>query len=225
MNELRHLAIIMDGNGRWAKKRILSRSKGHEAGAKVVEDIAIFCAKKGIKTLSLYAFSTENWKRPQNEVEFLMKLLKEFLISKEKMVLENNIKFHTIGDISVFSSELKEQISQLKAKSENNSGLNLVLALNYGARDELSRACAKLAQNGEQINEQNINSALDTASFGDVDLLIRTGGEQRLSNFLLWQASYAQLVFTPTLWPDFSADECQRYCDEFSKVHRRFGGL
>lgn len=225
MNELKHLAIIMDGNGRWAKKRILGRSKGHEAGAKVVEDIAIFAAKKGIKTLTLYAFSTENWRRPQAEVDFLMKLLKDFLISKEKMILENNIKFHTIGDISVFSDELKAQISLLKAKSANSNGLNLVLALNYGARDELSRACASLAKSSKDFSEESISAALDTAPFGDVDLLIRTGGEQRLSNFLLWQASYAELVFSPTLWPDFTSAECEQICDKFASIKRRFGGL
>lgn len=225
MNELNHLAIVMDGNGRWAKKRLFDRSKGHEAGAKVVEDIAIFCAKSGIKTLSLYAFSTENWKRPQKEVDFLMKLLKKFLRDKEKMVLENNIRFHTIGDISVFSDDLKAEISRLKELSSENSGLNLVLALNYGARDEIIRACKKIAQNGLDFNENCINQMLDTAAFGDVDLLIRTGGEQRLSNFMLWQASYAELAFSPTLWPDFSASECEDICNRFKSTQRRFGGV
>lgn len=225
MNELKHLAIIMDGNGRWAKAHVLERSAGHEAGARVVEDIAIFAAKRGIKTLSLYAFSTENWRRPQREVDFLMKLLSKFLASKERMIMENNIKFHTIGDISAFSTDLRAQIQSLKNKSAQNSGLNLVLALNYGSRDELSRACAKLAKSGAEFSEQAINSALDTAEFGDVDLLIRTGGEQRLSNFLLWQASYAELAFCPTLWPDFTSAECEQICAKFEQTHRRFGGL
>ena len=225
MNELRHLAIIMDGNGRWAKAHILERSAGHEAGARVVEDIAIFAAKRGIKTLSLYAFSTENWRRPQREVDFLMKLLSEFLKSKEQMIVQNNIRFHTIGDISAFGADLRAQIQQLKSLSAANTGLNLVLALNYGARDELSRACAKLAKNNSEFSEDNISAALDTAEFGDVDLLIRTGGEQRLSNFLLWQASYAELVFCPTLWPDFTSAECEQICAKFEQTHRRFGGL
>ena len=225
MNALNHLAIIMDGNGRWAKKRFFERSKGHEAGAKVVEEIAIFAAKRGIKTLTLYAFSTENWRRPQNEVNFLMKLLKNFLISKRQMVLENNIKFHTIGDSSAFSDDLKAQIENLKNSSLQNTGLNLVLALNYGARDEIVRAAQKLILNNTKINEQNLSASLDTAAFGDVDLLIRTGGEQRLSNFLLWQASYAELAFTPTLWPDFSADECEKICKKYENIERRFGAV
>lgn len=225
MNTLNHLAIIMDGNGRWAKKRFFERSKGHEAGAKVVEEIAIFAAKRGIKTLTLYAFSTENWRRPQNEVNFLMKLLKNFLISKRQMVLENNIKFHTIGDSSVFSDDLKAQIENLKNSSLQNTGLNLVLALNYGARDEIVRAAQKLILNNAKINEQNLSASLDTAAFGDVDLLIRTGGEQRLSNFLLWQANYAELEFTPTLWPDFSADECEKICKKYENIERRFGAV
>lgn len=225
MNTLNHLAIIMDGNGRWAKKRFFERSKGHEAGAKVVEEIAIFAAKKGIKTLTLYAFSTENWKRPKSEVDFLMKLLKKFLISKRQMVLENNIKFHTIGDSSIFSDDLKAEIENLKHSSLQNTGLNLVLALNYGARDEILRAAKKLIFKGDEVNEQNLSASLDTAAFGDVDLLIRTGGEQRLSNFLLWQASYAELFFTPTLWPDFSASECEEICAKYEKIERRFGGV
>lgn len=225
MNELKHLAIIMDGNGRWAKAHAFDRSAGHEAGARVVEDIAIFAAKRGIKTLTLYAFSTENWRRPQREVDFLMKLLSKFLASKERMIMENNIKFHTIGDIRVFLADLRAQIEHLKNLSAQNNGLNLVLALNYGARDELSRACQKIAKSGGDFSEQSINEALDTAEFGDVDLLIRTGGQQRLSNFLLWQASYAELAFCPTLWPDFTSAECEQICAKFEQTHRRFGGL
>lgn len=225
MNELKHLAIIMDGNGRWAKAHVLDRSAGHEAGAKVVEDIAIFAAKRGIKTLTLYAFSTENWRRPQREVDFLMKLLSQFLASKERMVMENDIKFHTIGDISAFNADLRAQIERLKSLSAQNTGLNLVLALNYGSRDELVRACAKVAKSGADFSESAISAELDTAPFGDVDLLIRTGGEKRLSNFLLWQASYAELAFCPTLWPDFTSAECEKYCASFENTHRRFGGL
>lgn len=225
MNQLNHLAIIMDGNGRWAKRRSKLRSSGHEAGAKSLEEIAIFCAKKEIKFLTLYAFSTENWKRPKSEVDFLMNLLSKFLKSKAKMCKENNIKFNVIGDISAFSTDLQEQISKLKFNTQSNSGLNLNLALNYGSRNEIVRAVNLALENGEKISENTINSHLDTANFGDIDLLIRTGGEQRLSNFLLWQASYAELVFTPTLWPDFTPNELEQIIQNYQNIHRKFGGL
>lgn len=225
MNELNHLAIIMDGNGRWAKKRGFLRTKGHESGAQVVENVAIYCAKSGIKTLSLYAFSTENWARPKNEVDFLMDLLKKFLLQKRDMICKNNIKFHTIGDINALRADLVAEISALKELSAGNSGLNLVLGLNYGGRDEIVRACKKLCESGIEISENNINTILDTSEFGDVDLLLRTGGEQRISNFLLWQASYAELAFTSTLWPDFSVSELEQIISEYKMRDRRFGGL
>lgn len=225
MNELKHLAIIMDGNGRWAKNRLLTRTKGHEQGAKVVDEISEFCAKIGIKTLSLYAFSTENWKRPKSEVEFLMKLLKKFITSKTDKILKNNIKFETIGDLSKFSDDLLFEINKLKNLSKNNLGLNLVLALNYGGKDEIVRAVKALNLANLAISEQNITNALDCAKFGDVDLLIRTGGEKRLSNFMLWEASYAELAFSDTLWPEFTRDELARIIAEFTQKHRRFGGL
>lgn len=225
MNALNHLAIIMDGNGRWAKKQGLLRTKGHESGAKVVEDIAIYCAKNGIKTLTLYAFSTENWSRPQNEVDFLMDLLKKFLISKRQMIVNNNIKFHTIGDISAFRADLQDEITKLKELSAKFNGLNLVLALNYGSRDEIVRACKALCEQGKDISQSGINACLDTKEFGDVDLLIRTGGEQRLSNFLLWQASYAELAFTDTFWPEFSVSELEQIINNYKGRNRRFGGL
>ena len=225
MNELNHLAIIMDGNGRWAKKRGFLRTKGHESGAQVVENVAIYCAKSGIKTLSLYAFSTENWARPKNEVDFLMDLLKKFLHQKRDMICKNNIKFHTIGDISALRADLVAEILELKELSASNSGLNLVLALNYGGRDEIVRACKKLCESGIEISENTINSALDTSGFGDVDLLLRTGGQKRISNFLLWQASYAELAFTSTFWPDFSVSELEQIINEYKMRDRRFGGL
>lgn len=225
MNALNHLAIIMDGNGRWAKKQGLLRTKGHESGAKVVEDIAIYCAKNCIKTLTLYAFSTENWSRPQSEIDFLMDLLKKFLISKRQMIVNNNIKFHTIGDISAFRADLQDEITKLKELSAKFNGLNLVLALNYGSRDEIVRACKALCEQGKDISQNGINACLDTKEFGDVDLLIRTGGEQRLSNFLLWQASYAELAFTDTFWPEFSVSELEQIINNYKGRNRRFGGL
>ncbi|ASM35009.1 di-trans,poly-cis-decaprenylcistransferase [Campylobacter sputorum subsp. bubulus] len=225
MNTLKHLAIIMDGNGRWAKERSLMRINGHEKGAEVVDDIAMYCAKNGIQTLSLYAFSTENWKRPKNEVDFLMKLLKKFIIKQREKLIKNDIKFDTIGDISVFDSDLLNEILNLKELTKEGASLNLVLALNYGGRDEIVRACKKLVLANDEINEENISKTIDSASYGDVDLLIRTGGEIRLSNFMLWEASYAELEFTDTFWPDFNSKELDIMVKKFEKKHRRFGGL
>lgn len=213
----------MDGNGRWAKRRGFLRTKGHEVGAGVVEAMCEFCIDEGVKILSLYAFSTENWKRPQKEVEFLMDLLKKFLVSKRENFLNNGIKFTTIGDIEPFSRELKAEISLLKELTKNNKKLKLNLAINYGARDELVRAFRALAKSGELINEASISAKLDESE--DIDLLIRTGGEQRLSNFMLWQASYAELAFTKTLWPEFSKKELGVIVKDYRQKNRRFGGV
>lgn len=225
MNELKHLAIIMDGNGRWAKKRAWLRSVGHEAGANSLENIVIFCAQNGIKFLTLYAFSTENWKRPQSEIDFLMKLLKDFLIKKRQMFIKNNIKFTAIGDLSKFSQDLQDEINSLKCATDALSGLNLALGLNYGSKDEIIRAANKAIKSGAKLDENSISANLDASEFGDVDLLIRTGGEKRLSNFLLWQASYAELAFTDTLWPDFTAGELETIINNFKQTHRKFGGI
>ncbi|WP_096024192.1 polyprenyl diphosphate synthase [Campylobacter lanienae] len=225
MNTLNHLAIIMDGNGRWAKNRTLIRTDGHKKGADTVENIAIYCAKNGIKNLTLYAFSTENWKRPKSEVDFLLNLLLKFIKLKENLFLENSIRFHTIGDLSPFSAELKNAITNLKDKTKDNSRLNLILAINYGSQNEIVRAVNSALNNGFEINEQSISSHLDSADFGDVDLMIRTGGEHRLSNFLLWQSSYAELAFTPTLWPDFDIKELDEIIAKFKITHRKFGAI
>lgn len=215
----------MDGNGRWAKKRSLLRINGHEKGADVVDDIATYCAKNGIETLTLYAFSTENWKRPKSEIEFLMKLLKKFILLQREKIIKNNIKFDTIGNISVLENDLQNEIINLKELSKNNSNLNLILALNYGGRDEIVRACKKIILAKEEINEENISKNIDSANYGDVDLLVRTGGEIRLSNFMLWGLSYAELAFTKTLWPDFTSNELDEIIKKFKLKHRRFGGL
>ncbi|WP_096029511.1 polyprenyl diphosphate synthase [Campylobacter lanienae] len=225
MNTLNHLAIIMDGNGRWAKNRTLIRTDGHKKGADTVENIAIYCAKNGIKNLTLYAFSTENWKRPKSEVDFLLNLLLKFIKLKENLFLENSIRFHTIGDLSPFSAELKNAISNLKDKTKNNSRLNLILAINYGSQNEIVRAVNSALANGVKIDEKSISNHLDSADFGDVDLMIRTGGEHRLSNFLLWQSSYAELAFTPTLWPDFDTKELDEIIAKFKITHRKFGAI
>jgi undecaprenyl diphosphate synthase len=221
----KHIAIIMDGNGRWAKERGLKRTAGHEEGAKVVRNITIHCAKLGVRYLTLYAFSTENWSRPKLEVEYLMKLLEKYLKNELETFLQNNIRFKAIGDLSKFSKSLQNTIKEIEEKTSNNSGLTQVLALNYGSKDEILRAIRKLNERNLEVNEKNFESCLDTAGFSEVDLLIRTSGEIRLSNYLLWQNAYAEMFFTSTLWPDFSTNELDDIILDFNKRQRRFGGV
>jgi len=222
---LNHIAIIMDGNGRWAKNRGLNRTEGHRVGAERVREITTYLAKEKLGYLTLYAFSTENWKRPKLEVEFLMKLLDRYLKNELKTYLDNNIRFETIGDLSFFSKKLQKRIEDTKEKTKNCTGLTQILALNYGSRDEIVRAVKKLNEQKLEVNEQNINSCLDSGNFPDVDLMIRTSGEQRLSNFMLWQLSYAELFFTKTLFPDFTEIELSKIIEEFKSRDRRFGGI
>jgi undecaprenyl diphosphate synthase len=223
--KVRHVAIIMDGNGRWATQQGKNRSFGHEAGAKNVRTITQGCSNLGLSHLTLYAFSTENWKRPALEVSFLMKLLTKYLKNELPLLIQNNIRFETIGDLSPFSSALKKQIDTTKQATAHHNGLTQVLALNYGARDEILRAINALHSKNLVPTLELIDAHLDTASFPPVDMLIRTGGDTRLSNFLLWQAAYSELFFTQTLWPDFSTDECAKMMEEFNVRERRFGGL
>ncbi len=219
-----HLAIIMDGNGRWAKKRGLKRIEGHKKGAEVVKEITTYCANNPeISVLSLYAFSTENWKRPKMEVDFLMRLLDNWLKKELETYIKNDVKFETIGDISKFSDALKKRIEYTKEKTKKNKKLTQILALNYGSRDEITRAVKKLIAKKEEITPENIQKNLDISR--DVDLLIRTSGEIRVSNFLLWQIAYAEMFFTPTLWPDFTAGELENIINQFKKRERRFGGI
>ena len=213
----------MDGNRRWAKQKGFIQSKGHEMGANVVEDVVRFCLDKKVETLTLYAFSIENWNRPKQEVKTLLLLLNKFLDTQKELFLKENIKFKPIGDIEELDEKLKEKLYDLQSSTKNNSKLNFNLAINYSAKNEIVRACNKVLQKGLAINEQNISSHLDTAEFGDVDLLVRTGGEQRISNFLLWQSSYAEFEFTPTLWPDFGYEELDRLVKVYEKKSRRFG--
>jgi undecaprenyl diphosphate synthase len=220
----KHIAIILDGNGRYAKKLGLKdRTKGHEKGAYSVRAITTHCAKIGVEVLTLYAFSTENWKRPKSEVGFLMNMLDRYLKNELQTLQENNIRFSTIGDLSKLPKKLQKRISDTIAPTSNNDAMTLVLALNYGAKDEIVRAVKKILP--REITEESIDGALDTALFPNVDMLIRTGGERRLSNFLLWQAAYAELFFTQTLWPEFNAAELDRMIAEFQRRERRFGGL
>ncbi len=224
MNTPNHIAIIMDGNGRWAELQGKKRVKGHEAGAEVVRNITTFCSEHpDVKEVTLYAFSTENWKRPKLEVEFLMKLLERYLKNELDTYMKNNICFNPIGDLSGFSRPLLTTIEMVQEKTKHNKGLIQNLALNYGAKDELVRAVNTLIENNEVVSEKSINSALDCST--PVDLLIRTGGDHRLSNYMLWQSAYAELFFTNTLWPDFTSDELETIITQFTTIERRFGGL
>ncbi len=225
MNDLKHLAIIMDGNGRWAERQEKRRSTGHEQGAKNVRIITEYCAKIGVEYLTLYAFSTENWKRPKTEIEFLMKLLDKFLKKELKTFLQNDIKFDVIGDIKKFSNSLQKTILSIKDKTSTCKGMTQILAINYGSRDEITRAVNRAIKDGKMLKEKDIDKLLDTSNFPDVDLLIRTGGDQRLSNFLLWQSAYAELFFTATLWPDFSTGELETILSKYRRTSRRFGAL
>ena len=228
MNDFRipiHVAMIMDGNGRWAKEKGLKRTAGHKKGAEVVREITTYCAEIEIKYLTLYAFSTENWKRPILEVEYLMKLLEKYLKEELKVYLENNIKFKAIGDLTRFSKTLQERIKKTEDDTSKCTGLNQVLALNYGSKNEIIRAIKKLNNLNLEVTEENLESCLDTAGMGDVDILIRTSGEVRLSNYLLWQNAYAEMFFTQTYWPDFSKAELDDILSDFSKRERRFGGI
>ena len=224
MNQVKHIAIIMDGNGRWAELHGKKRIKGHEAGAKVVKDITAFCSdSKDIERLTLYAFSTENWKRPRLEVEFLMKLLDKYLNNELQGYLDNNIRFEPIGDLRAFSSSLQKTIKNVEEKTAHCDGLVQSLALNYGGKNEIIRAVNQLKNSNDDITEIMLSNALDCKY--DVDILIRTGGDHRLSNFLLWQAAYAELFFCDTLWPDFTTTQLENIIEDFTKIERRFGGL
>jgi len=225
MNDLVHLAIIMDGNGRWAQRQGKERSFGHKEGAKKVREITKYAAKMGIKYLTLYAFSTENWDRPKAEVTVLMKLLSKYLHSEIATLLENNIRFDVIGDMSKFSTSLQKEIAYAKEMTEHCTGLRQVLAINYGAHDEILRAINKCLHVKGEITKEILESNLDTAGIPDVDLLLRTGGDYRLSNFLLWQAAYAELFFTKTLWPEFSTGELEAIISEYTSTERRYGKI
>ncbi|MBL0686727.1 MAG: di-trans,poly-cis-decaprenylcistransferase [Sulfurospirillum sp.] len=225
VNDLKHLAFIMDGNGRWAQRQNKKRSNGHNKGAKNARTITEYCVKIGIKYLTLYAFSTENWKRPKIEIEFLMKLLIKFLKKELKTLQKNNIKFDTIGDISRFSKPLQQAVLHVKKETSQCTGMTQILAINYGSRDEITRAVNRAIKKGKKVDEQDISNLLDTSNFPDIDLLIRTGGDQRLSNFLLWQNAYAELFFTNTLWPDFSIGELETILSKYRTTSRRFGAL
>jgi len=223
---LKHLAVIMDGNGRWAKERGFKRTKGHEVGAETIRAITTYCAQHGeIETATFYAFSTENWKRPKLEVEFLMKLLDKYLQKELSTYQENGIRFQSIGDIDAFSKSLQARIRKTEELTQNNRNLTQVLALNYGGRAEIVSAVNTLIAKGStKITEEDISTHLQTP-YSDIDLLIRTSGEERISNFLLWQLSYSELYFSPTLWPNFTAKELEDIIQQYKTRTRRFGGI
>ena len=224
-NGIRHIAFIMDGNGRWAKKRGLPREYGHVKGAENFQRVVRHCGDIGINTVTVYAFSTENWNRPENEVAQLMKLLLEYIDSAIRELEENKIRFIFLGDKQRLSPELRESMEKLEKLSEKYS-LTLNIALNYGGRAEIVHACNALIKEGKtEINEQDITSHLYTKQSPDPDLVVRTGGDFRISNFLLWQSAYAEYYFTKTLWPDLDSKEIDCIVSEFCTRHRRFGGL
>lgn len=232
MNIPKHVAIILDGNGRWAKAKGMPRNYGHTAGAKNVETVCKAAHDLGIKYVTMYAFSTENWNRPESEVVALMKLLESYLKNCIKTADKNNMRVRVIGDTTRLSERFQQQIKELEAASAKNDGLNLQIAINYGSRDEMIRAMKKMCGdvvNGvhrvDEIDEQLFAGYLDTADIPDPDLLIRTSGEQRLSNYLLWQLAYSEFYFTEVPWPDFDKAELQKAIEAYNKRDRRFGGL
>ncbi len=223
---VKHIAIIMDGNGRWAQKRNKKRTVGHYYGSENVRNIALEALDMGVEVITLYAFSTENWKRPEKEIEYLMKLPAVFFDKFLDELMEKGIAISTIGDLSKIPEKTREVMENAVEKTKHNSKLVLNFALNYGSRDELVRASNKMIEDGHSvITEDLISSYLDTAEYPDIDLLIRTGGDQRLSNYLLWQLAYAELVFLDMAWPDFTREEFRKCIEEFESRERRFGGL
>lgn len=227
-----HIAIILDGNGRWARSKGMPRNYGHAQGSKNVEKICEEAWRMGIKYLTVYAFSTENWNRPKDEVDALMKLLRNYMKTCLKTAAKNDMKVRVIGDIKPLGDDIKNRIRELEEATVDNGGLNFTIALNYGSRDELTRAAKRMAQDcaagkldPEKIDESIYGSYLDTHDIPDPDLMIRTSGEQRLSNYLLWQLAYSEFYFTDVPWPDFTKDELVKAIEEYNHRHRRFGGV
>lgn len=222
-----HIAIIMDGNGRWAKKRALPRTAGHAAGSKKFKEIARYCNKIGLKYLTVYAFSTENWKRPKDEVDNIMKIFKEYL-EDTKNFKDENIKLQFIGDRSVLDPEIQRLMKQSEEDSKNATGLHLNIAINYGGRDEIVHAVKDIIASGvkaDDVTEQMISERLYTSGQPDPDFIIRPSGEYRLSNYLIWQSAYAEYWFSDILWPDFKTSDLEKAIYDFNKRNRRFGGV
>ena len=227
-----HVALILDGNGRWAKKRGLPRTMGHKEGCVTVEKTVELAARMGIKYLTVYAFSTENWKRSVEEVGALMQLFRFYMVRLLKIAKANNVRVKMIGERNRFDKDIVEGINRLERETKDNTGLTFIIAVNYGGRDEIVRAVRKMAADletgalqKEEITEQSLASYLDTAGIPDPDLLIRTSGELRLSNYLLWQLAYTEIYVTDCLWPDFDKEELEKAIAAYNKRDRRFGGV
>ncbi|MEY8429160.1 isoprenyl transferase [Lachnospiraceae bacterium 48-42] len=232
MNIPQHVAIILDGNGRWAKSKGMPRNYGHAQGSKNVERICEDAFRMGVKYLTVYAFSTENWSRPKDEVDALMKLLRNYMKTCLKTAAKNDMKIRVIGDISKLDADIRSRIAELEEATKGNGGLNFQIAINYGSRDELVRAVRHLSRDvkegrldPDEIDERRIERYLDTHDIPDPDLLIRTSGEQRLSNYLLWQLAYTEFYFTDVPWPDFTKEELVRAIEHYNARDRRFGGV
>ena len=232
MNVPEHIAIILDGNGRWAKSKGMPRTYGHTVGAKNVETICRAAHDLGVKYVTMYAFSTENWSRPDDEVKALMKLLGEYIKTCMKTAKKDNLRVRFIGDLTKLDDKLRKSIKELTDYSSQFTGLTLTIAINYGSRDEITRAIKKLAGDVKDgsvdvndINEKMFSSYLDTKDIPDPDFMIRTSGEQRLSNYLLWQLAYSEFYFTPVPWPEFTPEELKKAVEEYDKRNRRFGGI
>ncbi|HPI94086.1 MAG TPA: polyprenyl diphosphate synthase [Deltaproteobacteria bacterium] len=225
-NRINHLAIIMDGNGRWAQRQGLSRLRGHEMGARAAKRVVELAKARSIRYLTLYAFSSENWNRPKEEVEGLFRLMERFIAEEVDRLKSSGICIHVIGDLSRFSTHLQDTIRRTLDETKDNRELHLAIALNYGGRDEIVRSTRKLLTDGvhpEEVTEETFSSLLDTSFMPDPDLLVRTGGEWRISNFLLWQLAYTEIYFTDTLWPDFDEKELDKAVDWYGGRQRRFG--
>ena len=232
MNIPQHVAIILDGNGRWAKAKGMPRNYGHAQGSKNVEKICEEAWRMGIKYLTVYAFSTENWNRPKEEVNALMKLLRNYMKTCLKTAAKNDMKVRVIGDITKLDEDIQKRILELEEATKNNGGLNFQIAINYGSRDEITRAVRALAEDvkkgklmPEEVDETCIEKYLDTHDIPDPDLLIRTSGEQRLSNYLLWQLAYTEFYFTDVPWPDFNKAELEKAIEKYNGRDRRYGGV
>ena len=227
----KHIGIIMDGNGRWAKKRMLPRNMGHKKGEEVFKDITRYCNELGLESVTFYAFSTENWKRPQDEIDGLMKLFKQYLIDAFDYEKENN-KVIFLGDKSAFNQELRDLMTEIESKTADRTGMKLNLALNYGSRDEIVHACKEIAQkvsegsmSVDDIDENSFADHLYTKGQPDPDFILRPSGEKRISNFLLWQCAYSEFIYMDVLWPDFTRKDLDSAIEEFNSRNRRFGGV
>lgn len=232
MNVPQHIAIILDGNGRWAKAKGMPRNYGHAQGSKNVERICETAYKMGVKYLTVYAFSTENWNRPQSEVDALMGLLRNYMKTCLKTAEKNRMKVRVIGDKTGLDEDIRTRIEELEEASKNNDGLNFQIAINYGSRDEMLRAMKKMIRDceegrlrAEDVTEERFGRYLDTCGIPDPDLLIRTSGEQRISNYLLWQLAYTEFYFTDVLWPDFSKKELEKAIEQYNSRDRRYGKI